>query len=95
MRRNSSFRQSAIFGNYTSISRGDFNEEKKRPPSLMYSQRKPIFEQSMYSSTTAKFAVNRPIPSDLKIQKVTQTTYDDFCGCEHNLEPCDHIVSLL
>ena len=95
MMRNSSFTSSKIFGNYTSISKGDFNESKRRPESIRHSQRKPIFDKNMYFSTVANYAVKRPLSFNEDTYRVNQTAHDDFCGCEHNLDPCPHVLELL
>ena len=91
MRRNSSFTHSNIFGNYTSISKGDYNQSYRRPESIRQSQRKPIFDKNMLKSTVSNYAVRRPLSFNEESNRVNQTTHDDFCGCEHNLDPCPHV----
>ena len=95
MRRNSSFTTSKIFGNQTSISKQDNNEYRRRPESIRQSHRKPIFDKNMYFSSVGQFSVKRPITYNESVLKIQQTTQDDFCGCEHNLDPCEHIMSLI
>lgn len=95
MESNHSFTASKIFGNYTAISRRQMLESQRRPNSLRQSQRKPIFDKNMYYQSVADFAMKRPLSYNQSQKHIIQVTRDDFCGCEHNLDPCLHIQELL
>ncbi len=95
MENNHSFTGSKIFGNYTSISMRTMGESRRRPNSMRQSNRKPIFDKNMYLTSVADFVVKRPLSYNDSEMHVKQVTRDDFCGCEHNLDPCSYIKELL
>jgi hypothetical protein len=98
MERTPSFTTSKLLGNYSSLSYGSHSkvyESTRRPQSIRHSQRKPIFDKHMYFSTVSDYAIKRPLSYNEEAGHVKEITRDDFCGCEHNLDPCVHVMQLI